>query len=278
MGNDRSDQLKSEVKEHWESEVCGTRFAEDEKQDEYFQTIERTRYDAEPYIPGFAKFDTSNGKEVLEIGVGAGTDFIQWIRQHAKPTGIDMTSAAISITRERLNRENVSEDRYTLTQGDAENLQFPDQSFDVVYSHGVLHHTPNTVKALQEVLRVLKPGGEARIMVYGVPCWSGLMLWVRYALLAGKITKSQKQVIFENLESPGTKAYGNSEFSRIMEEIGYKGVKVERELGSGDLLMMPPSEKFQGTLYRIVWALWPRWLIRKFGRPWGTALICHAEK
>lgn len=275
---ENSESLKKEVKDHWETEVCGTRFADEEKQDEYFQTIERTRYEAETYIPNFARFDTSKGQKVLEIGVGAGTDFIQWIRQGANPTGVDMTNAAISTTQERLKREKVSEERYELVQGDAENLQFTDNLFDVVYSHGVLHHTPNTRKALSEVLRVLKPGGEARIMVYGIPCWSGLMLWVRYALLTGKIFKSQKKVIFENLESPGTKAYSNKEFQKVMEDIGYKNVVVGRELGSGDLLMMPPSKKYQGVLYKLVWAIWPRWFIRNFGRSWGTALVCHAKK
>lgn len=145
----KPEDLKNKVKDYWEAEVCGTRFVQENKNEEYYQQIERTRYEAEYYIPDFARFKESSGKRVLEIGVGAGTDFIQWIRAGAYPVGIDLTEAAISATKKRLEQEQIPSSCYELHQKDAENLPFADNSFDIVYSHGVLHHTPNTSQALK---------------------------------------------------------------------------------------------------------------------------------
>lgn len=99
-----------------------------------------------------------------EIGVGAGTDFVQWIRHGARATGVDLSPNSFAECRARITAEGHPD--VPLQVADAEHLPFPDDSFDVVYSYGVLHHSPDTAAAIRGVLRVLRPGGEARLMIY----------------------------------------------------------------------------------------------------------------
>ena len=104
----------------------------------------------------FADFSHSNGKSVLEIGVGLGADHQQFAQSGAVLTGLDLTQRAVGHTRRRLEAFGLHS---SLSIGDAENLPFPDESFDVVYSWGVLHHSPDTQKAVDEAYRVLRYGG-----------------------------------------------------------------------------------------------------------------------
>ena len=100
---------------------------------------------------------------MLEIGCGCGSEAELFARAGAHYTAIDLTNAAVSITRKRFQLLGL-EGRFV--QGDAENLPFPSGSFDLVYSHGVLHHTPDTARTIREIYRVLSPGGRAVIMLY----------------------------------------------------------------------------------------------------------------
>lgn len=150
--------LKSKVKGHWEKEACGTRYGQEPDRKLYFDEVSAARYTLEPFIPSFADFQGAKDKTVLEIGVGAGADFQNWCNYATHATGVDLTSTAIALTGERLSVNSTSSARYSLRTADAENLPFENDSFDLVYSWGVLHHTPDTFRAFQEVFRVLKPG------------------------------------------------------------------------------------------------------------------------
>lgn len=260
--------LKEAVKAHWEDETCGTRYSD----------MERTRYELEPFIKNFADFKSGNGKHVLEIGVGAGVDFFNWIKAGAKVTGIDLTDSAVKNTKERLACNGVSENKYKLLTADAENLPFPDNSFDIVYSWGVLHHTPDTYRAFAEAFRVLKPNGELRAMIYHKTSWTGLMLWVRYALCKGKPWQSEKHIVFKHLESPGTKIYSTTEAKDFLTQIGFTNILITTKLCAGDLLNIKPSKKYQGLAYKIIWALYPRWLISLLGDKFGLDLLIKAFK
>jgi SAM-dependent methyltransferase len=100
---------------------------------------------------------------VLEIGCGLGTDGAQFAKAGADYTGVDLTEAAVELARRRFELFNLPG---TFRTADAENLDFDDASFDLVYSHGVLHHTPDTVRAVREIHRVLRPQGRAVVMLY----------------------------------------------------------------------------------------------------------------
>lgn len=159
-----AEQLKVKVREFWNENPCGTKFAQIEVGTrEFFAAIEKHRYETEWHIPEMAEFHIWKGKKVLEVGCGLGTDAVQFARAGAEYTGIDLTPRSIELVQKRFQQENLLG---SFQVADGENLPFPDNHFDLVYSHGVLHHTPNTQKAINEVHRVIKPGGKALIMLY----------------------------------------------------------------------------------------------------------------
>src|SRR5438270_879528 len=171
---------KKEVEEFWDRASCGEDLYLQNQQREGYAAHARRRYELEPLIEEFAEFDTSAGRRVLEIGVGLGADHCRFAQAGAQLTGIDLTPRAVAHTRRRLALLGLES---TLAVGDAENLAFPSDSFDVVYSWGVLHHSPNTPQAIAEVHRVLRPGGVAKVMIYHKWSLVGYMLWLQYALL-----------------------------------------------------------------------------------------------
>src|SRR5262245_24146788 len=160
----KTEELKSRVHDFWQANPCGSKVS-DEKigTREFFDAVERHRYLTEWHIPEVVGFPRWSGSEVLEIGCGLGTDAINFGRAGALYTGVDLTEASIEIVRRRFELECLTAN---LRVADAEKLPFQDNSFDLVYSHGVLHHTPDTQRAIDEVHRVLKPGGTAMVMLY----------------------------------------------------------------------------------------------------------------
>ncbi len=157
-------ELKERVREFWQQHPCGTKFTDIETgSPEFFERIEQHRYEKEWHIPSAANFAATRGRKVLEIGCGIGTDGAQFARAGADYTGIDLTEAAIELARARFAASGLSGE---FQVSDAEKLDFAADTFDLVYSHGVLHHTPDIEAAVSEIHRVLKPGGRAMVMLY----------------------------------------------------------------------------------------------------------------
>src|SRR3989440_10778872 len=161
--DDANAQLKQRVRAFWQTHPCGTKFSAAEiGTREFFERIEAHRYEKEWHIPEAADFAGAKDLRVLEIGCGMGTDGAQFAQAGADYTGVDLTEAAIELARKRFELSGL---QGNFQVADAENLKFPDESFDLVYSHGVLHHTPDTARAVREIHRVLKPGGRAMGML-----------------------------------------------------------------------------------------------------------------
>ena len=154
------------VKEYWNRQPCNIKHSNFPIGTlEYFNEVEKRKYFVEPHIPQFAEFEKWKGLEVLEVGCGIGTDSINFSRAGAKLTSLDLAENNISITKKRFETFNL---KANFILGNAEELSsyFSYQQFDLVYSFGVLHHTPHPNLALDEIFKVLKPGGELRIMLY----------------------------------------------------------------------------------------------------------------
>jgi len=147
---------KETVREFWNQAACGEALYLADTEKASYAAQAQTRYALEPYIRDFARFEETRGLRVLEIGVGLGADHQQFAEAGADLYGIDLTERAVEHTRRRLAAFGLNS---RLAVGDAEHLDFSDESFDRVYSWGVLHHSPDTPQAIAEVWRVLKRGG-----------------------------------------------------------------------------------------------------------------------
>ena len=164
MSSTQKAELKERVRSFWQEHPCGTKFADAPPGSRrFYELVEEHRYNKEWHIPIAADFASTNGLRVLEIGCGLGTDGAQFAQAGADYTGIDLTDAAIELARKRFELSNLPGSFRT---DDAERLSFSDETFDLVYSHGVLHHTPDIEAAIREIHRVLRPGGRAKVMLY----------------------------------------------------------------------------------------------------------------
>lgn len=162
--SDANQNLKERVRAFWQANPCGVKFADAEPGSRrFYELVEAHRYAKEWHIPAAADFAGARDLKVLEIGCGLGTDGAQFAKAGADYTGVDLTEAAVELARQRFALFNLPG---TFQTADAENLDFADDSFDLVYSHGVLHHTPDTAGAIREIHRVLRPGGRAIVMLY----------------------------------------------------------------------------------------------------------------
>lgn len=229
-----ADLLKEQVRSFWNRESCDTDQAQAEKFSRaYFEQIEQWRYGDQPFIHSFAQFTRYHGQRVLEVGFGAGTDFIQWLRAGARVSGIDLTEEALANVRHRIAVYGLPPPE-SLQVADAENLPFPSNTFDLGYSWGVLHHTPDTRKALAELVRVVRPGGEIKVMLYnrrGLYAWK---MWVKHALLKGRPWKSLRWVLANHVESPGTQGFTDRELRRMLAPLGLTDIRMERFITNND--------------------------------------------
>jgi SAM-dependent methyltransferase len=266
-------ELKAEVRDYWEREPCGTRDLDDTDRERFFAELERRRRTLEPYVAEFAHFERGGGRDVLEIGTGPGTDLLEWSRHGARAIGIDITQAGASLASEHLRIRG--ETPRTMV-ADAERLPFADGSFDIVYSFGVLHHTPDTERAIAEARRVLRPGGTALVMLYRYWSWTGIMLWLIWGLARLRPWLTPRRAIYEHLESHGTKSYSVAEARRLF--AAFSSISMRTQVGHGDLALARPGARYEHALYRLAWRLYPRWLVRLTGNALGLFLLIEARK
>lgn len=253
--------LKEQVRKYRDKEPCGTGKAKGKEGSlEFFEEIENYRYRVEPFIHSFAQFTRWYGQKVLEVGCGAGTDLLQFARAAAMVCGIDLSPNSVALARHCLELYRLPAD---IREADAENLPFPDEQFDLVYSWGVLHHTPAPSQAIKEIYRVLKPGGSIRVMIYHRISWDVLKLYLWYGLLRGRPFTSLAQIIAEHQESPGTKTYT---------------VKETRALFSlfSNLEIRPILTYYDFIKVRGVFP--PTWLVRLLGDRFGWFMLISGTK
>jgi ubiquinone/menaquinone biosynthesis C-methylase UbiE len=266
--------LKEKVKDFWDEKSCGEVYASGQSIREYYESQSQAIFELTPYLADFAKYTEGQGKDVLEIGIGMGSDHTEWAKSDPKSlTGIDLTPRAIEHTKKRLELYGFSSN---LKTADAENLPFEDESFDLVYSFGVLHHSPNTAKAVDEVFRVLRPGGAARIMIYQTKSLTGYMLWLRYGLLAGAPFKTLAEIYFNHLESPGTKCFSLDETKNMFSK--FQSVEITNQFSQGDLLIGAVGQRHKGILLALAKKFWPRWFIKKLFKNHGLYHLIEARK
>jgi SAM-dependent methyltransferase len=251
--------INPEVRAYWEREPCGTDRAvvgdRPKQSREWFEAVERFRYEVEPFIHSVAQFTTHHGKRILEVGVGAGTDHLQWARAGCDCYGVDLTDAAIETTRARLALDGLSS---RLQRVDAEVLPFENGFFDLVYSWGVIHHSAHPGRIVGEIHRVLKPGGTFVGMLYGRRSVTVLHLWIRHALRKGRPFRRWSDVVWHHVESIGTQAYTEAELRRLFGAFA--------EVRTTPILTVNDRAGF------------PRWVSQFFPARWGWFIAVHATR
>ena len=203
------------IKNYWETRTPGIKHSYAEPgTKEFLDELELKRYTRHyAYLLETAEFDQYKGKEVLEIGCGMGIDLLQYAKGGANVTGIDLTEKAIQNSKAHFSHRKMHGTFLTMN---SEKLEFSDNTFDLVYSFGVLHHTQDTQKAIDEVYRVLKPNGKAIIMLYHKGFRYYFKIHLFYGLLKGEYLKyGTKDLVNKRTEeffySPITRVYSRKE-------------------------------------------------------------------
>lgn len=262
-----------DVKNFWNKQSCGEALYLHDENKASYELQRAKRYQLEPEIPIFAQFDQFAHKNVLEIGVGLGADHQMFAENKANLFGIDLTSRAIEHVKKRFSLFGLYSQ---LAVCNAESLHFENNSFDLIYSWGVIHHSPNTQQIVNEIYRTLKPGGVAKVMIYHKYSLVGYMLWLRFALLSLKPLTTLKKIYSEYLESPGTKAYSKREAEILFSE--FSAVKIKTVLTHADLLNSDVGQRHRGLLLSMIKKCWPRWFFKLCFKNCGLFMMIEARK
>jgi ubiquinone/menaquinone biosynthesis C-methylase UbiE len=255
---------KLRAREQWSQDPCGAEYDREHELGtrEFFDSVERHRYtEYAPWMPRLMQFDKFAGKRLLEIGCGMGTDLLQFARGGARCTGIDLTPRSVEITRHRFKLYG-ADGAFMISDG--EHLPFRTESFDVVYSNGVLHHTPDTAGAIREVHRVLRPGGTAKVMLYhrnSLNYWIEIIL--RRGLLGGEFLRgrSAEQIMSRVIEfsdhdaRPLVKVYNRAQTRALFTMFREVVIDVE-QLTRAELRFLSPlvsETMFERLRKRIGW-------------------------
>ncbi len=180
-----------QVRAYWNRRPCNIRHSTNPVGTrEYFDEVEARKYFVEPHIPKFAEFERWRGKKVLEIGCGIGTDSINFARAGAEVTVVDLSEESLELCQKRFEVFGLKARFYG---GDAEHLSelVPVEQYDLVYSFGVIHHTPHPERVLEQIKLYCKPGTELRVMVYSK--WSWKVLWIILTYGKGAIWRSMRE-------------------------------------------------------------------------------------
>jgi SAM-dependent methyltransferase len=228
---------KVRAREQWGQDPCGAEFDREHELGtrEFFDAIEKHRYtEYAPWMPRVMGFDQFRGARLLEIGCGMGTDLLQFARGGARCIGIDLTPRSVEMTRHRFKLYDA---RGAFMIADGEHLPFAAETFDVVYSNGVLHHTPDTAGAIREAHRVLRPGGTAKVMLYhrnSLNYWFEIIL--RRGLLGGEFLRgrSAEEIMSRVIEfsdhgaRPLVKVYSRKQAAALFSQFHDVAVEVEQ--------------------------------------------------
>jgi ubiquinone/menaquinone biosynthesis C-methylase UbiE len=188
---------------------------------EYFEEVAARKYFVEPHILAFADFPRWAGKKVLEIGCGMGTDTISFAQAGAFVTAVDFSSTSLSIAKQRAEVYGLKNIEFILADAEELSKYVPRQSFDLIYSFGVLHHTPNPSLAFQEITKYMTPKTVFKFMVYHKLSWKVFWIWLKYGR-GLQLDNLIAQYSEAQIGSPVTYAYTRTSIRNFIEPMGYR--------------------------------------------------------
>ncbi len=267
-----------EVAEFWDRHPCNIRHSpKPVGTKEYFDEVEARKYFVEPHIPRLAEFPRWRGKKVLEIGCGIGTDTINFALNGASVTATDLSPRSLEIVQQRSEVFGV-QDRVRLLQANAEDLapSLPDEAYDLVYSFGVIHHTPHPDRVIAQIHRYVRPGSHLKIMVYHRNSWKVLGILLAHG--KGRFWRLP-ELIAEYSEAqtgcPITYAFTRNEVRDLLERHAFRVKEIWV-----DHIFPYRIPDYVAYRYRKVWYFrWMplavfRWLERHFG--WHLCVTAEA--
>jgi 2-polyprenyl-3-methyl-5-hydroxy-6-metoxy-1,4-benzoquinol methylase len=275
----RSGATKSiaDVRRYWDDRPCNIRHStKPVGSREYFDEVEARKYFVEPHIPAFAEFERWKGKRVLEVGCGIGTDSINFARAGAELTAVDLSGESLRIAQQRAGVMGV-EDRIEFVQANAEELTSAVRGgpYDLIYSFGVIHHTPQPERALAEMRTLAAPGGTLKVMVYHRLSWK--VLWILAAEGRGRFWNADELIArYSEAQTgcPVTYSYSRNGGRELVERNGFR----VQELSVDHVF---PYRIRDYVEYRYVKEPYFRWmpepLFRAFERQSGWHLMVTAQ-
>ena len=222
----------------------------------FFADLDQYHFEKLHHLPRLVGFDGYAGKDVLEVGCGAGTDLVRFARGGARVTGVDLSASAIALARQNFAQQGLTAN---LQEADGEQLPFEDRGFDLVYAHGVVQYTTDPAALVHECHRVLRPGGQAVFQVYNRISWLNLL---------SKVMK----VPLEHEDAPVLRKYSAGEFRALLDEFAEVRIVEER---------FPVKSRLHGgwkglafnTFFVGTFNTLPRPLVRRFG--WHLLAFCR---
>jgi ubiquinone/menaquinone biosynthesis C-methylase UbiE len=267
----------ADVERYWDASPCNIRHSlKPIGSKEYFDEVEARKYFVEPHIPALAEFDRWQGKRVLEVGCGIGTDSINFARAGAELTAVELSGESLRIAAQRAEVMGVA-DHIRFVRADAEELTavLEDEPYDLVYSFGVVHHTPRPDRALAEMRALTAAGGTLKLMVYHRRSWK--VFWIVATQGRGRFWKTD-ELVAERSEAqtgcPVTFTYTRREAHDLVEASGYRvhDLRVDHVF---------PYRVRDYIEYRYIKEPYFRWmpesLFRAFERRFGWHLLVTAE-
>lgn len=266
-----------QVRSYWDQRPCNVRHSPKATGTrEYFDEVETRKYFVEPHILRFAEFERWRGKRVLEIGCGIGTDTTNFARHGAKVTAVDLSPQSLELAKTRINLYGFSA-QVQFYCGSAEELTrfLPVEPYDLIYSFGVVHHTPHPERVMEQMRHYARPGTVVKLMVYYRHSWK--VFWILMGYGKGRFWRL-KELIAEHSEAqtgcPVTYTYTREEGRRLIESSGFHqtGVFVDHIFP----YRIPNYVKYE---YEKAWpwSVTPRPVMRWMERHFGWHLCLTAE-